>query len=109
MKSNIHLKIWLTYASVTLLTLPGSPTYGQESLTWVRTGGPPGGLGYDIRYNFADPNTSYATDNYGGVHISTDNGITWQPSNNGIPRQSGPSGDAFLTTKLNGNYWRLFN
>ncbi|TFH66911.1 MAG: hypothetical protein E4G90_01095 [Gemmatimonadales bacterium] len=65
-----------------------------EGLHWVRTGGPPGGLGYDIRYNLGDPDVWYATDLYGGVHISIDNGLTWQPSNNGIPRQSGPSGDA---------------
>jgi len=63
-------------------------------LTWIRTGGPPGGLGYDIRYNFDDPNTWYATDNYGGVHISHDDGLTWSPSNSGIPRQSGSTGDA---------------
>jgi len=68
-----------------------SPTAG--ALTWVRTGGPPGGLGYDIRYNFDDPNTWYATDNYAGVHMSTDDGYTWFPSNSGIPRQSGPTGD----------------
>jgi photosystem II stability/assembly factor-like uncharacterized protein len=64
-----------------------------SELTWVRTGGPPGGLGYDIRYNFDDPNTWYVTDNFAGVHISTDNGLTWQPSNTGIPPQLGPSGD----------------
>lgn len=67
---------------------------GQVQLTWVRTGGPPGGLGYDIRYNFDNPDTWYATDNYGGVHISQDNGITWHQGNEGIPPQSGPSGDA---------------
>lgn len=60
---------------------------------WVRTGGPPGGLGYDIRYNFDNPNTWYVTDNFAGVHISTDNGLTWLPSNEGIPGQYGPTGD----------------
>ena len=64
-----------------------------SELTWVRLGGPPGGLGYDIRYNFDDPNTWYVTDNFAGVHISNDNGLTWQPSNTGIPPQLGPSGD----------------
>ncbi|NOR88765.1 MAG: DUF1080 domain-containing protein, partial [Anaerolineales bacterium] len=66
----------------------------QAQLTWVRTGGPPGGLGYDIRYNFDNPDIWYATDNYGGVHISNDNGLTWHQGNQGIPPQSGPSGDA---------------
>lgn len=56
--------------------------------TWVRTGGPPGGLGYDIRYNFGDPNTWYVTDTGAGVHISVDNGLTWQPSNTGIQSTS---------------------
>ena len=65
-----------------------------ESLNWERTGGPPGGLGYDIRYNFDNPDIWYVTDNYAGVHISTDNGLTWQPANDGIPPQSGPTGDA---------------
>ena len=51
---------------------------------WVRLGGPPGGLGYDIRYNFDNPDIWYVTDTGAGVHISTDNGLTWQPSNNGI-------------------------
>jgi len=71
-----------------------TPTLAQQNLTWVRTGGPPGGLGYDIRYNFADPNTWYVTDAFAGVFISEDNGLTWSPSNNGIPPQAGPSGDA---------------
>jgi len=62
-------------------------------LAWIRTGGPPGGLGYDIRYNFSDPNVWYVTDNFAGVHISYDNGHTWQPSNAGISAQLGPTGD----------------
>ncbi len=80
---------------------PEEPAPTQETsedpsstdLTWVRTGGPPGGIGYDIRYKFDDPNTWYVTDNFAGVHISTDNGLTWMPSNTGIPRQYGPSSD----------------
>lgn len=64
-----------------------------SELTWVRTGGPPGGLGYDIRYNFDDPNTWYVTEAFAGVHISTDNGLTWWPSNEGIAGQLGPTGD----------------
>ena len=77
-----------------MFILECGPAYSQDSLIWVRTGGPPGGLGYDIRYNFADPNTWYVTDNYAGIHISTDNGQTWQSSNTGIPPQAGPTGDA---------------
>jgi hypothetical protein len=69
------------------------PISASQTLTWVRTGGPPGGLGYDIRYSFDDPNTWYVTDNFAGVHISTDNGLTWEPANTGIPGQLGFTGD----------------
>jgi len=65
-----------------------------DSLRWVRTGGPPGGLGYDIRYNYGNPDIWYVTDSYAGLHISTDNGQTWQPSYSGIPPQAGITGDA---------------
>ncbi len=88
----------LTIAATTLLALAlltgnilAAPP--RQNLTWIRTGGPPGGLGYDIRYNFNDPNIWYVTDNFAGVSISYDNGLTWQPSNTGIPPQSGPTGD----------------
>lgn len=60
---------------------------------WEFTGGPPGGLGYDIRYNFDDPDIWYVTDAYAGVFLSTDNGETWNPSNTNIPTQAGPTGD----------------
>jgi photosystem II stability/assembly factor-like uncharacterized protein len=71
-----------------------------DSLTWIPMGGPPGGLGYDIRYNFADPDIWYVTDGFAGVHISTDNGMTWQPSNTGIPPQIGPTGDGIPVFSL---------
>jgi photosystem II stability/assembly factor-like uncharacterized protein len=73
---------------------PAAAPPSSSEFTWVRTGGPPGGLGYDIRYNFGDPNIWYVTDNFAGVHISTDGGRTWHPSNSGIPPQAGTSGDA---------------
>jgi photosystem II stability/assembly factor-like uncharacterized protein len=65
----------------------------SDQFTWVRTGGPLGGIGYDIRYKFDQPTTWYVTDNFAGVHISTDDGLTWHPSNHGIPGQNGPTGD----------------
>lgn len=74
-------------------SVPEPPLQPTGDLTWVRTGGPPGGIGYDIRYKFDDPKTWYVTDNFAGVHISTDNGLTWQASNQGIPGQMGPTGD----------------
>ena len=68
--------------------------FNDNDLRWVRLGGPPGGTGYDIRYNFDNPNVWYVTDAHGGVHISTDDGVTWKASNTGIPGQSGTTGDA---------------
>jgi len=79
-------------ATVTPAETPASTAH--PSGTWVRTGGPPGGLGYDIRYNFDDHRIWYVTDAYAGIHISTDRGLTWSPANEGIPPQSGPTGDA---------------
>ena len=72
---------------------PVSPLPSTD-LEWIRLGGPPGGTGYDIRYNFDNPEIWYVTDAHGGVHLSTDNGYTWQASNAGIPGQSGTTGDA---------------
>jgi len=70
--------------------------YGRApgaALTWVRTGGPLGGLGYDVRMRPDDPNVMYVTDAQAGVHTSTDGGRTWRPSNTGITTRSGESGD----------------
>jgi photosystem II stability/assembly factor-like uncharacterized protein len=61
---------------------------------WIRTGGPLGGLGYDIRMNPLNPDIMFVTDGFAGVFKSIDGGSNWFPSNNGIPRKGGPSGDA---------------
>jgi photosystem II stability/assembly factor-like uncharacterized protein len=74
--------------------LPEDVPSEDGELIWTRTGGPPGGLGYDIRYSFADPDLWYVTDAYSGVHFSTDGGLTWHPANTGIPPQAGATGDA---------------
>ncbi|MEJ2013970.1 MAG: hypothetical protein P8X64_17310, partial [Anaerolineales bacterium] len=44
---------------------PGQPAYQAES--WVSTGGPPGGLGYDIRMRPDDPQVMFVTDAHAGV------------------------------------------
>ncbi len=69
----------------------GVPAY--QAGEWVRTSGPPGGLGYDIRYNYADHNLWYVTDAWAGIHMSTDRGLTWFTSNSGIDTPFGPAGD----------------
>jgi photosystem II stability/assembly factor-like uncharacterized protein len=71
--------------------------YGKAvlaSLKWVRTGGPLGGLGYDIRMRPDNPDILYVTDAYAGVFKSCDGGQNWAPINSGIVTRSGPSGDA---------------
>lgn len=61
---------------------------------WVRTGGPLGGLGYDIRMRPDNPDLMYVTDAWAGVFMSTDGGQTWAPANTGITTRTGQSGDA---------------
>ncbi len=79
----------LTAAGAPAPTEPVSPDLPQAlpaymAEAWVPLGGPPGDLGYDIRYNFADPQTWYVTDGNGGFFISNDRGLTWHASNTGI-------------------------
>jgi photosystem II stability/assembly factor-like uncharacterized protein len=66
----------------------------DRRFTWVRTGGPLGGLGYDVRMRPDNPDVMYVTDAWAGVFMSTDGGQTWFPSNEGITTRMGESGDA---------------
>ncbi len=84
-------RILLLVASFLILIHPSGSA--QDTIRWVRTGGPPGGLGYDIRYNYDFPDIWYVTDANGGVHRSIDNGYNWVPVNNGISTFSGPTND----------------
>jgi photosystem II stability/assembly factor-like uncharacterized protein len=67
------------------------PSLGAE---WVRTGGPLGGLGYDVRVSPGDQSLMYVTDAFAGVHMSTDGGSNWYPSNTGISTRVGATGDS---------------
>jgi photosystem II stability/assembly factor-like uncharacterized protein len=66
----------------------------NSPMAWVRTGGPLGGLGYDVRMRPDNPNHMYVTDAWAGVFISSNGGQTWYPSNEGITTRTGDSGDA---------------
>jgi photosystem II stability/assembly factor-like uncharacterized protein len=78
---------------------PEPPQTGGEvistgELSWVRTGGPLGGLGYDVRMRPDNPDLMYVSDAFAGVFISSDGGQLWFPSNQGISTKGGPAGDA---------------
>jgi photosystem II stability/assembly factor-like uncharacterized protein len=60
---------------------------------WTKTGGPSGGLGYDVRIHPLDKRIMFVTDNPSGVNKSCDAGITWTQRNQGITTRTGPSGD----------------
>jgi photosystem II stability/assembly factor-like uncharacterized protein len=72
---------------------PGLAPAGEAGV-WVRTGGPLGGLGYDIRMRPDNPDVMYVTDAWAGVFKSVDGGQTWHPANTGITTRTGESGDA---------------
>jgi photosystem II stability/assembly factor-like uncharacterized protein len=65
-----------------------------SSLTWTRTGGPLGGLGYDIRMMPGNPDSMLVSDAWAGVFSSTDGGANWLPSNMGITVRGGGTADA---------------
>ncbi len=70
------------------------------ALPWVYTGGPSGGLGYDIRMDPRDKEIMYVTDAFAGAFKSTDGGKNWVPINAGITARVGPSGDGIPVFSL---------
>ncbi len=55
------------------------------SPTWVRTGGPVGGMGYDIRFKSSDPSRMYVTDAFAGVFGVAIPGALGRPATRGSP------------------------
>jgi photosystem II stability/assembly factor-like uncharacterized protein len=78
------------------------PAYTAEK--WIATGGPPGGLGYDIRMRPDNPDIMFVTDAHAGIHKSTDGGLTWVPSNSGITRAANNDVPIFCVTIDPHNY-----
>lgn len=70
------------------------------ALPWMYTGGPSGGLGYDIRMDPRDKEIMYVTDAFAGAFKSTDGGKNWVPINTGITARMGPSGDGIPVFSL---------
>ncbi len=77
---------------------PGDLAY--HSLPWVYTGGPLGGLGYDIRIDPNNPNFMYVTDAWAGAFKSIDGGQNWVPINQGLTARVGPSNDGIPVFSL---------
>ena len=89
----ILLAIIISFSIITSISAQDNQNSPLIDQTWVRLGGPPGGVGYDIR---SDPNNQdimFVTDSMAGIHKSTDRGKTWFITNSGIDIRSGASGD----------------
>ncbi len=65
----------------------------NQKKKWIKTGGPVGGLGYDVRIHPKNKKIMFVSDNPSGVNKSIDGGNTWYASNNGISVRMGSSGD----------------
>jgi len=72
----------------------------QQKAEWEKCGGPPGGLGYDVRIHPYDKNIMFVTDNPSGVSKSYDGGNTWVAKNQGILNSAGYSGDGIPNFSL---------
>ncbi len=73
---------------------PSSPANERHaSLPWISTGGPIGGLGYDVRMLPDNPDVMYVTDDGAGAFKSVDGGATWFSINEGITTRIGDSND----------------
>ncbi len=71
------------------------------AMPWQKLNGPFGGQGYTIRFSPDNSNKIIVTDSFAGIHVSSDRGLTWTESNQGIDARFGKSGDAvpvFVTT-----------
>ena len=82
------MKTKLLYLFFALITIN---LYGQQ---WQKTGGPIGGLGYNIKIDPSNNQIIYITDALSGIHKSVDGGTTWVQKNNGITSRNGDSNDA---------------
>jgi len=67
---------------------------------WVRTGGPRGGMGYDVRMDIRLPGVVYVTDAFGGMFMSSDDGASFSPINTGITARTGASGESIPVFSL---------
>lgn len=83
----------VSLCAVICLSVPFQRPVSGQATAWVRTGGPSGGIGYDIRARPDNPDVMYVTDALAGVHKSDNGGLTWRSINQGIDARQGPSND----------------
>lgn len=83
----------LFFSAVFLITTFSITTIHAQN-AWQKTGGPIGGLGYNIRIDPNDKNVMYVTDAFSGINKSVNGGGVWATSNSGIDVIQGPTGDA---------------
>ena len=67
---------------------------------WQKTGGPIGGLGYNVKIHPSNKEVMFVTDVFSGVNKSVDGGASWVSSNNGIDFRTGQTGDAIPVFSL---------
>ncbi|MDP6097712.1 MAG: hypothetical protein QGG67_17255 [Gammaproteobacteria bacterium] len=76
---------------VDFLEIYGEPV--EAFVPWLTTGGPQGGLGYDIRMRRDDSNSMLVTDANAGIFKSSNGGASWIATNEGIDARTGATGD----------------
>jgi photosystem II stability/assembly factor-like uncharacterized protein len=82
------------------ISAQGAGHTAYQATSWVNTGGPSGGLGYDVRMDPIDPDIMYVTDALAGVFKSMNGGSSWFPTNTGITHRLGPSSDSIPVFSL---------
>lgn len=97
MASILAAGIWLLLASA---WQPAKIELAQVGVSWANTGGPLGGLGYDVRMRPDNPDIMFVTDAWAGVFTSQDGGASWRPTNQGITTRAGEAGDAIPVFSL---------
>ncbi|MFL5247483.1 MAG: choice-of-anchor D domain-containing protein, partial [Myxococcales bacterium] len=91
---------WVAVLTVAGVVASAALSQGVPAPEWVSTGGPVGGLGYDVRIHPTTKSKMLVTDNYAGVALSSDSGKTWRPSNAGITVKGGATADAVAVFSL---------
>jgi photosystem II stability/assembly factor-like uncharacterized protein len=92
LKTTLLTGLSLTHYPLLLSKIKGTKPVDFD--IWEKTGGPIGGLGYNIRYRADSPNIHFVTDAWSGLQRSVDYGQTWNTINEGIDFRSGASNDA---------------